>query len=299
MNINPIYQKELRTSMRTIKTVFIILGYNALLALFALFAFYVSFHYNNKYEGVARYADILGVYSIIAISQFGLLLFLIPALTATAIAGERERQTLEILLTTNISPLRIIVGKLTSSISMMIILAISSLPILGLVFAVGGITFKDLLQVIVLIFVTGIYIGSIGIFFSCLYKKTSLATVFSYGTVLFLTAGTWGIIWGIARIYELNARAISDTITYYNISPDIGNWLLLLIMNPAITCYSVIESQIGSGEGMLRFFGNYGIVDGWIMDNWFLISILIQLVMSAILIMLSARLLDPLKKKGK
>lgn len=298
MRINPIYQKELKTSVRTIRTAFIILGYNGLLALFGLFAFFITFHYDARDVGMIQYADILDVYAIIAATEFGLVLFAIPALTSASISGEREKQTLEILLTTNISPIKIITGKLASSISMLVLLAVSSLPVLGLVFSIGGISLNDLLIFILLIVVTAIYVGSIGMFFSTLFKKTTLATVSTYGVLLFLTLGTLAILWGVGVIYELNQPVITSLDTVYTGSVDVGNWLFLLLINPAITCFSIIESQVGTGRELYNFFNEFGRVEASIFDSWFYISIGVQLLISILFILLSGRLLDPLKKKG-
>ena len=299
MRINPIYQKELKTSVRTIRTAFIILGYNGLLALFGLFAFFITFHYDARDVGMIQYADILDVYAIIAATEFGLVLFAIPALTSASISGEREKQTLEILLTTNISPIKIITGKLASSISMLVLLAISSLPVLGLVFSIGGISLNDLLIFVLLIVVTAIYVGSIGMFFSTLFKKTTLATVSTYGVLLFQTLGTLVILWGIAVIYELKIPVVTTLDTVYSESVDIGNWLFLLLINPAITCFSMIESQVGTGSELYNLFDEFGRVEARIFDNWFYISIGVQLLLSILFILLSGRLLNPLKKKGK
>lgn len=298
MRINPIYQKELKTSVRTIRTAFIILGYNGLLALFGLFAFFITFHYDARDVGMIQYADILDVYAIIAATEFGLVLFAIPALTSASISGEREKQTLEILLTTNISPIKIITGKLASSISMLVLLAVSSLPVLGLVFSIGGISLNDLLIFILLIVVTAIYVGSIGMFFSTLFKKTTLATVSTYGVLLFLTLGTLAILWGVAVIYELNQPVITSLDTVYTGSVDVGNWLFLLLINPAITCFSIIEAQVGTGRELYNLFNEFGRVEASIFDSWFYISIGVQLLISILFILLSGRLLDPLKKKG-
>lgn len=298
MRINPVYQKELKTGVRGIKTAIILLGYNGLLALFGLFAFYVTFEYGSRYGRTVNYSAILEIYSIIAAVEFGLVLFTVPALTAASISGEREKQTLEILLTTKLSPIQIILGKLASSISMMILLALSSLPILALVFTIGGVTFRDLMEFMILIVVTAIFLGSIGIFFSTLFKKTTSATVSTYGTLLFLGLGTVIIVWAIRIILELKLeQGIIGMGVYKN--PDIGNWLLLLLINPVITCFSMIESQIGTGARLTSFFRNFGNVSMWFQNHWFFISVTIQLILSGLLLWWASRLLDPLRDKSR
>ncbi len=296
IKINPVFQKHLRTGARHVKTALILLGYNSILALFGLFALFLALQNDNPYGSLFHYSSILDIYAIIVAVEFVLTLLVIPALTGTSIAGEREKQTLEILLTTNLTPIRIILGKLASSINIMVLLAFSSLPILALVFTIGGITLMDLLVFMVLVVVTAIYIGSMGIFFSTLFKKTTTATVSTYAGVFILCLGSVGVMWGIHSLMQLNINYKTDESTIRPIA-DIGNWILLLIPNPLLTCFSLIEGQIGTGEAFKNFIGHYGTLSFNLRKNWFVISVIFQMIMSGVFILLSAKLLNPLRKK--
>lgn len=295
IRLNPVFQKDLRIGARHIKTAFILLGYNAILALFGLFALYLTYQQNeNIYGNIVNYSAILDIYAIIVSVEFVLILFIVPAMTGTAIAGEREKQTLEILLTTRLSPRNIIIGKLASSINMMIIMAFSSLPILSLVFTIGGITLFDLGAFMVLVATTAIYIGSMGIFFSTLLKKTLAATVSTYAGVLIFCIGTVGVVWGIHSLMQLNINYRLKEDMYRPIA-DIGNWLLLLLPNPLITCLAFVESQIGTGEILKSFMGRFGTLSLELRKNWFYLSVMLQMIMSGVFLLASARLLNPLR----
>jgi len=296
--INPIYLKEIKIGVRTKKAAIILLLYNGFLALFGLFFFYLTFDAGSRYTGRIDYSEILSLYLVIVAVEFGLVLFTVPGLTSPTISGEREKQTLDILLTTSLSPRQIIIGKLASSISVMILLAISSLPILALVFSIGGITMLDFAEFLVLIIVTAVFIGSIGIFFSTLYKRTTPATVSSYGAILVLVVGTFMVLWALMVVKELNLiNQVVDEEIYYHI--DIGNWALLLLINPGVTCYSMLIDQVGTGYELGRFIGKFGTVPDFVINNWFIISIGVQLLISGIMILWSAWLLDPLRGKPK
>ena len=296
--INPIYLKEIKIGVRNRRSVIILLLYNGLLALFGLFFFYVTFDAGSRYTGRINYSEILYIYAVIIAVEFALVLFTVPGLTAGAISGEREKQTLDILLTTTLSPIQIIVGKLASSISTIILLAISSLPILALVFSIGGITIFDFMKFMLLIIVTAIFFGSIGIFFSTLYKRTTPATVSSYGAILVLVVGTFVVLLAVKVIAELGVsnEVIEDGIYYYT---DIGNWVLLLLLNPAVTCYSMLQEQIGRGYELGQFIGQFGIVPDFIVNNWFIISIVLQLLLSIVFVIMAAWLLDPQRKRQR
>lgn len=296
MKLNPVYQKELKTSVRGMRTAVILLGYNGILALFGLFAFYVTFEYDSRFGGIVDYASILRIYAIITAAEFGLVLFTVPALTAASISGEREKQTLEILLTTRLTPFQIILGKLASSISMIILLALSSLPVLAIVFTIGGVTLRDFMFFMLLIIVTALFAGSIGMFFSTLFKKTTSATVSTYGVLLMLGIGTLAILWGIRLLMEIKMNQFSTGALMYQ-TPDVGNWMLILLINPGVTFFAMIEDQIGTGSELISFFGNFGTVDRSTQEHWFIISILLQLGVSVILLIVSSALLDPLRDR--
>jgi ABC-type transport system involved in multi-copper enzyme maturation permease subunit len=117
-------------------------------------------------------------------------LILAPASTAGAISLEREKQTLDLLTTTPISSLAIILGKLLSALSWILLLLAASIPIVALVFTFGGVAPDDVLRSYVILLGTAFCYGSIGLFVSALVKRTQAATVINLVVVIALTAGT-------------------------------------------------------------------------------------------------------------
>ena len=75
-----------------------------------------------------------------------IVLVLAPASTAGAISLEREKQTLDLLTTTPISSLAIILGKLLSALSWVFLLLLASIPVAALVFTFGGVGPEDLVR---------------------------------------------------------------------------------------------------------------------------------------------------------
>lgn len=294
--INPVYKKELKLNVRTMRMALTILFYNAILAFIGLVCFYLVFS-SGRYYGSIDYSNILVIYLIISIIEIGLVMFVVPAFTASAIAGERERQTLEILLTTRLKPMQIIMGKLLSSISNVLLLVFSSMPILSIVFTVGGVNFRDLLQLVFMTLILAIYIGSMGIFFSTLFKKTVPATVFTYGGVIFLTLGTIFIVVVSYLICDnINQQNYMNAVSYT--STDIGNATLILLLNPAITMVSMVAQQYGSASILTSFISSFGRCNRFIMEHWFWCSVVAQMLVSMIFLFSAARLLNPLKRKN-
>lgn len=296
MRINPVYKKELKISVRTIRMSLIIFAYNAVLALISLLAFHFTFL--GDYSGAIQYSNVLSIYLLIACVQFGLVLFVIPAFTSSAISGERERQTLEILLTTTMKPYQIIVGKLASSISETLLLVISSIPVLSIIFTVGGVEIKDILVLFFVTGITAIFIGSIGIFFSTVFKKTVPATIFTYGTLIILLFGT------IIIAYVIRMVSVSAYDTQYYASGATGDYMpptltglpYIFLVNPAVTMVSLVSGQFGDATYLERFLAVFGDVEKHVLNHWFGISIMIQLILAVFLLWIAAKRLNPIRK---
>jgi ABC-type transport system involved in multi-copper enzyme maturation permease subunit len=127
-----------------------------------------------------------------------LVVFLAPAFTTGAISQEREKQTLDLLVATPISSFSIVIGKLFSALAWVFILVIASIPLTAIVFVFGGVAPEDLVRGYVVLLIDAIGLGTIGLFFSALLRRTLAATVASYFVVLALTLGSifvWGFLY--------------------------------------------------------------------------------------------------------
>ncbi len=117
-----------------------------------------------------------------------IVLVLAPASTAGAISLEREKQTLDLLTTTPISSLAIVLGKLFSALTWVFLLLAASIPVTALVFTFGGVgprTWSGVMWSLG----TAIGFGAIGLFVSALVKRTQAATVINLVTVITVTVG--------------------------------------------------------------------------------------------------------------
>jgi hypothetical protein len=115
---------------------------------------------------------------------------LAPAATAGAISSEREHQTLELLAVTPISSLAIVLGKLLSALAWLFVLILASIPVTALVFVFGGVAPDDMLRAYVVLFATVIGLGSVGIFFSTLTRRTGASTGLTFVATLAVVVGS-------------------------------------------------------------------------------------------------------------
>lgn len=293
MNLNPVLAKELKINVRSVKTTLIILIFNAILAVISLLVLYGMVDL-AKYSGGINYSNMIELYVAMACIEYGMFILIVPAMTASSISGERERQTLDLLLTTKMQPISIIIGKLIASLSTVCILAFSTLPILSLVFIFGGLGLGDFLNLMIYFIVAAVFMGSIGIFFSTMTKKTTGATVLTYAAVIFFFGGTIALVLMI-YLFLLYKNNIGGSY----IQPDVGGMIYILLVNPAVSFASLLTGQVGYNSTLNDFFNSFGKYDrNFIMDHWLIMSCSIQLALSGFFIWLSSKAINPLRKNN-
>ena len=143
MRKNPVLENEMKRYTRNMKCAWIILGVNLVLGLFALIA-QMGLSGRENYMTILQYRFPIQCYVLMGYGLFLAICILIPGLAGGSIAGERERKTLDLLLTTHLSPWKIVLGKLESSLCLIFLISFSTLPVIGLVLIYGGITLVNL-----------------------------------------------------------------------------------------------------------------------------------------------------------
>ena len=158
MKSNPVYKREVTVRARSFRMPLIILVFNGILAVVALLNMYSAVA-QVRISASVQYSSFLQLYAFVATLEFLLLMFIMPALTSGSISGERERQTLELLFTTRMTPKDIVMGKLFSALSQLMVLIVSSFPILLLTFVYGSMDLMDLAFLMVCFLVTAVFCG--------------------------------------------------------------------------------------------------------------------------------------------
>lgn len=299
MKMNPVYKRETTVSARSFRLAFTLVIFNTILALVALLNMY-SVLERVKLTAEIQYSSFMNLYIFVAVVEFVMLMFIMPALTAGSISGERERQTLDLLLTTTMKPWEIVVGKLTSSFNTMFLMVISSFPLLAVSFVYGGIMVYDVFLLLFCYLAVALMCGSMGTCFSSLFKRSTIATVVSYGVLVIIVAGTYGVnafALSIARMnvsstYAMYAGGMAD-------QANSGAFLYLLLLNPVATFYVMINGQAGDNQmlgNLNTWFGPH--TQTFVTEHWVIISILIQLALAAIFFFIAVKAVNPAKRTG-
>jgi ABC-2 type transport system permease protein len=182
--VNPVMLKELRGRMRGVRAFAVMTVYLGLMSGFTtlLYLVYSSF---SRTSGSAAAGEIgrvlfLGVVGI----ELLLIIFIAPAFTAGAITGERERQTYDLLQTTLLATPSFVIGKLESALGYILLLLLSGIPLQSIAFLFGGVTELELVLSFVILMVTAIALGTVGIYFSAAMPRTLVASVRAYSVIL-------------------------------------------------------------------------------------------------------------------
>ena len=284
MRVNPVLRNESKISVRSIKFTLMIFAYVAVLSV-AVMIYYSSVNEAIFSNGLYLESSKL-FYVVMALGQAILLLFIVPALSSTAICSEREKQTLDILLSSKLTPFQIIIGKVSASSLRVIMLIISTMPLYAIGAIIGVVKISNILSLIVFFIVNTIFVSSIGVFVSTYIKTSKVSTALSYALVLFIYIGIIVITWAILMITVYKMSMSGNTLTTVpKASP-------IVYLSPVVGFVSLLLNQVGLGIEFSSMFSEFGIS----MHSEY-ISIVVQLVLSGLFIYLASVKLNPLNKR--
>ena len=286
MRVNPVLRNESKISVRSIKFTLMIFAYISVLSV-AVMIYYSSVNEAIFSNGLYLESSKL-FYVVMALGQAILLLFIVPALSSTAICSEREKQTLDILLSSKLTPFQIIIGKVSASSLRVIILIISTMPLYAIGAIIGVVKISNILSLIVFFIVNTIFVSSIGVFVSTCIKASKVSTALSYALVLFIYIGIIVITWAILMITVYKMSMSGNTLTTVpKASP-------IVYLSPVVGFVSLLLNQVGLGIEFSSMFSEFGIS---IHSEY--ISIVVQLVLSGLFIYLASVKLNPLNKRSR
>ena len=183
---NPVIAKELKGRMRGRQ------GFIMLSVYLALISFFIGLIYlflvvdGSLSNGNPGYLQIVGkmIFSTVVLLELLMVSFIGPALTSGAISSERERHTFDLLRTTLLSGRALVFGKLSSAVVFLLLLIFTAIPVQSLAFFLGGVGMAEMVISTLILVVTAIFFCTLGLFFSSFAKRTLIATVSSYASIL-------------------------------------------------------------------------------------------------------------------
>jgi ABC-type transport system involved in multi-copper enzyme maturation permease subunit len=164
-----------------------------------------------------------GIFIALMMLETLLVIALAPAFTAGAISLEREKQTLDMLATTPVSSLSIVIGKLLSALTYLFVLIFASIPLTALVFVFGGVSPDEVVRGYAVLLATALGLCCLGLFWSALMRRTQAASIATYFAVLAVTIGSFFVFYfwntmtagGTASVGPLRGRP-PEALVYFN-----------------------------------------------------------------------------------
>ena len=179
------------------------------------------------------------IFETVILMMTVLVLFFVPGLTAGAIAGERERQTLVPLQVTLLRPRSILFGKVAASLAFLLLLIVAALPVLAVSYLIGGIRLVDIGMGVLAVFIVALLVATMVVAVSSFAKRVQSATLIAYGfTALLSFIGP--LVYGILML--LDNRSTGDE----NAAPA---WIATV--NPFALVADLGSGNRASGDGPL------------------------------------------------
>src|SRR3954471_18000600 len=131
-------------------------------------------------------------FQILAPLQLAVAMPFSALLVASAVAMEKDRKTLDLLLLTSLSNTDLVLGKLFAGMLSVVVLVVATLPLLMIVRLLGGISTEQILRVEAVTLASALMAGSLGSTIALWREKTFQALAM---TALVLVL--WLLIWEI------------------------------------------------------------------------------------------------------
>mgnify|MGYP000850611653 CR=1 FL=1 len=190
----PVLVQEMRVRQRGIRPFAVMLAYLLILSVVGVLILY----YNYPSDPTASNMADLGrqLYAGLAMAQLAMVCLIVPAYSSASVSSERERGTFDLLSLTLLSSSAIVTQKLVAAMGQALMLIFASLPIMAIVFFLGGVSPMELVLAYALILVTAIFLGSLGMVCSCSVKSSKTSTFIAYLIMFCLFLGLpLGSLW--------------------------------------------------------------------------------------------------------
>jgi ABC-2 type transport system permease protein len=199
--MNPMIRKELRQRMRERRGWLLPSLYLVVLGAVVTFAYFVTTT-DGGASGIQGSTVGVVLFLTLAYSQLALLLLLAPIFSAGSITIEKEQRTLAGLLTSLLTSAQIWWGKSVSSLLFVLLLLVTSLPVLSMAFAFGGIGPWEIFSATLTTVIILACMSAIGLYCSSAFQRSVHATAVSYATVIAISVVTAIVFFVRLTMYE-------------------------------------------------------------------------------------------------
>lgn len=193
MFVGPVFTRELVTAPRRPRLFIYRTVYAGALLLLMCTAWLVltGTQVIRNVSDMARFGGML--FQMLAPIQLALAVFFASMMAASAVAQEKDRQTLILLLMTRLTNSELVLGRLLSSLLNILVMMLAGLPVFMFAMLFGGISLGQVLSVFLVTLGTVFAAGSLGSIIA-LYREKTFQTLAMTALALVLWIGVWEAI---------------------------------------------------------------------------------------------------------
>jgi len=183
-------------------------------------------------------------------AQLTVALIVVPAFTAGAISGERERKTYESLYSTLLTPSAIVLAKIFASAGYVVILLLSTAPAICVLYLLGGVGFGAVLRCYTITFSAVLTAGVVCLVISMRSQRTAPAVVRGVGWVFLWNGGFLFLFYLVAALTNFFLFRLPDQLA-----------MLACCLSPYTPIsFELFSQTLGMGMG----FGPMLFVEPWL-----------------------------------
>lgn len=153
-----------------------------------------------RFGGTINGQNVRELFMIFSMGLYLSAILLVPPMAAVSICTEKQQDSYDLLRMTYISPFSLAVAKLFNVLGIYTLIAIATMPIVGVFFFLVGIDWAQFVQSAIIIALSALSSAVIGLACSAKFYRTLPAIMTTY-FIGFLTQG--GLLFGIALFGEL------------------------------------------------------------------------------------------------
>jgi len=221
MTFTALLAKELRSHLRRERFVWVIIIYLLIMGLLGFGYLQRQNAFSPGYQSYVLSQIGAQLYALLSLVQLFLIVFIAPAFTSTAINGEKERQTFDLLLCSKLSAFSLLAGKLIAGLVNVLLLIAASIPLFSLVFFFGGVAPTQILSTIVVFVMTAIVAATFSLFCSTILHRPTVSTAVAYTFCVLWMFSYWIVYFLIGSPLLSNSR-LSVWIQWLNVSNPIS-----------------------------------------------------------------------------
>lgn len=235
---NPIFIQSSRRQMRRGKAYGCLVAYLSVLTAVVLVVYDQLTRTAQPTSGVAQ-----SLFEALSLTQWFIIAFVAPGLTANAITLEREQRTYDLLIMSPLSRFSIVWGKFLSAAAFIVVMIGCGLPMVSLLFLLGGVDVGAVLGRYAAMFATGIILAAFGLMVSAVCATSLLASLLTYGALLngYFGAFFSGLMWVLSQAF---GGTLLPPLTFATLFPSV--WIGWLLVSCIVAVSTLLLLQIAA-----------------------------------------------------